>query len=608
MQAAGATLGALSLRGAVVAGSETVYFTHGVASGDPMADRVILWTRVLPGLEQHRHVEVVWQVALDKQFRQVVASGTAHTNATRDYTLKVDASGLASDGRYFYRFLADGRVSPTGRTRTLPQGDVASFRLGIASCSNYPQGYFNAYRHMAESDLDLVLHLGDYIYEYPEGGYANPIALEQLGRHVEPLSETLSLEDYRMRYGLYRTDADLRLLHQRHPFVCVWDDHEIADNTWRLGAVNHNPGEGDFLQRVRAARQAYDEWMPIRTSPQGDQGPIYRSFEIGQLADLVMLDTRLHGRDKGFEYASDLPMRSQVFDVSEPVNVRAISDAEAAGLPAASLQRLNIPFDTNSGAAKPILDYNTIKSIDADSLPEGWRYLPDIQRFLEGPLKAQERTLLGEDQEQWLQQTLSRSQTRGSTWQVIGQQVLMGRLSIPVLTDEELQLDQLPAVQAAQLKAMQFMGGQGVPLNLDAWDGYAACRSRVQANLLCYAANPVVLAGDTHNAWAFNLRDEQANPVGVEVGTPGISSPGFESYLPVAPEVLKAALLASSPELVETETQSRGWAEVELTPRAMRARWHYVSTVLDRKYYVSTSQALICMAGDRAFSDDKKAN
>ena len=607
MKGAGATLGVLSLRGAVAAGGERVYFTHGVASGDPLADRVILWTRVLPGLGQHRRVEVVWQIALDERFKQIVASGTAYTDAARDYTLKVDASGLQPNGRYFYRFVADGRISSIGRTRTLPQGDVSSFRLGVASCSNYPQGYFNAYRHMAQSDLDLVLHLGDYIYEYPDGGYANPVALEALGRHVEPLGETLSLEDYRMRYGLYRTDSDLQLLHQRHPFVCVWDDHELANNTWHSGAENHNPGEGDFFQRMRAARQAYDEWMPIRTSSSGDQGPIYRSFEIGNLADLVMLDTRLHGRDKGFEYATDLPMRSQVFDVSNPERVRAVSDAQAMALPEASLQRINIPFDMNSGAAKPILDYHTIKPLDAASLPKGWRYLPDIQRFMDGPLKAEGRSLLGDDQEQWLQQTLRRGQARGSTWQIIGQQVLMGRLSIPALTDEELQLDRLPASQAAQLKSMQFMGGQGVPFNLDAWDGYSACRARVQENLRRYATNPVVLAGDTHNAWAFNLRDEQANPVGVEVGAPGITSPGMESFLPVQPDVLKAALLDSSPELVEVETKSRGWAEVELRSRSMRARWHYVSTVLDREYDVRTTPALVCQAGDRAFLDAKKA-
>ena len=316
MQGAGASLGAIALRGFVVAEEGAAHFTHGVASGDPLADRVILWTRVVPGAKQHQLLPVEWQVAKDREFNQVVAQGQTQSSAERDYTVKVDATGLKPNSQYFYRFTVDGRHSAIGRTRTLPVGDVASFRIGLASCSNYPQGYFNAYRHMAQSDIDLVLHLGDYIYEYPEGRYANPIALEELGRHVEPLGEILTLEDYRMRYGLYRTDVDLQLVHQQHPFVCVWDDHELTNNTWHSGAENHNDGEGDFFLRIRAARQAYDEWMPIRTHAEGDQGPIYRAFEIGNLADLIMLDTRLHGRDKGLEYAADMPLRSQAFEVS----------------------------------------------------------------------------------------------------------------------------------------------------------------------------------------------------------------------------------------------------------------------------------------------------
>ena len=602
MQGAGATLGALSLRGFVVAQSEPVYFTHGVASGDPLADRVILWTRVLPGSGQSERIETTWQVAVDAEFTDIVASGVAATDATRDYTVKVDATGLQPDRRYFYRFLADGLSSSIGRTRTLPRGEVAAFRLGVASCSNYPQGYFNAYRHMAESDLDLILHLGDYIYEYPEGGYANPVALQELGRHVQPLGETLSLEDYRMRYGVYRTDVDLQLLHQRHPFVCVWDDHELTNNTWHSGAENHNPGEGDFFQRMRAARQAYDEWMPIRTHASGDQGPIYRSFQIGQLADLIMLDTRLHGRDRGLEYSTDLPLRSQVYDISEPNAARPVSEQDALKLPDTALQRINVPFDMNSGVAKPILDYDVISQLDAESLPAGWRYLPDLEGFIDGPLNAEERTILGRDQEQWLQEMLQQSQKRGSTWQIIGQQVLMGKLFMPVLSDEELQLKQLPKSRSALFKSMQAMAGQGLPFNLDAWDGYAACRARVQENMRRYAANPVVLAGDTHNAWAFNLRDEQKNAVGVEVGTPGITSPGMESFLPVQPAVLKTALMSSSPELVEVETENRGWAEVELTPQTMRARWHYVNTILDRKFAIQSSEPLECKVGDRAFS------
>jgi alkaline phosphatase D len=602
MQGAGASLGAVALRGFVVADDGVAHFTHGVASGDPLADRVILWTRVVPGANQNQPLHVGWQVAKDREFKQVVAQGTTQSIAERDHTVKVDATGLQSDSRYFYRFTVDGRHSATGRTRTLPVGAVDSFRLGVASCSNYPQGYFNAYRHMAQSDIDLVLHLGDYIYEYPEGGYANQIALEELGRHVEPLGEILSLEDYRMRYGLYRTDADLQLLHQQHPFVCVWDDHELTNNTWHSGAQNHNDGEGDFFQRMQAARRAYDEWMPIRTHASGDQGPIYRAFEIGDLADLIMLDTRLHGRDKGLEYASDVPLQSQAFEALKNGEGRAISDDEAQRLPAKSVRRVNVPFDFSSGTAEAVLDFATIKDLDESSLPANWRYLPDLQGFKTEILNAPQRNLLGDDQEQWLTETLRRAQSRGSTWQVLGQQVLMGRLFLPQLNDEEMRLDTLPEGRANRLRSMQAMAGQGLPFNLDAWDGYPACRSRVQGELKRFAANPVVLAGDTHNAWAFNLRDEHQNPVGVEIGTPGITSPGMESFLPVKPNVLAEALRQSSPELAALDTQHRGWAEVELTPKAMRAQWHFVSTILDHEFTTTRSEPQICPVGARQFA------
>ena len=174
--------------------------------------------------------------------------------------------------------MAEDVSSCIGITKTLPKGNVNQFRIGLASCSNFPQGYFNAYRDMASQDLDLVLHLGDYIYEYPDGEYANQEALDRLHRHVRPTHEILTLDDYRTRYGLYRTDKNLQAVHQRHPFICVWDDHELTNDTWKTGAENHNKGEGDFLSRIRAARQAYHEWMPIRTNSTGSQGPIFRSF------------------------------------------------------------------------------------------------------------------------------------------------------------------------------------------------------------------------------------------------------------------------------------------------------------------------------------------
>ena len=312
LQATGASLGALSLRGFAVDKPAAAHFTHGIASGDPLADRVILWTRVLPGSGNAEAVPCTWQVAADDSFDTVVASGEAIARAERDYTVKVDAAGLAPGTSYCYRFIANGVISPVGCTRTLPVGAVSEFKMAVASCSNYPQGFFHAYRDIAEADLDVVLHLGDYLYEYPVGEYVNPVAENQFGRKVEPEHEILVLEDYRMRHGLYRTDPDLQAAHAAHPWITVWDDHEMMNDTWRAGAENHDEGEGDFFKRIHAARQAYHEWMPIRTGAEGDQGVIYRAFQIGDLADLLMLDTRLVGRDEQLDYAKGIEQAGSV--------------------------------------------------------------------------------------------------------------------------------------------------------------------------------------------------------------------------------------------------------------------------------------------------------
>ncbi len=264
-------------------------FRHGVASGDPLADRVLLWTRV-SGVEGR--VAVDFQVWEDVGLQRPVASGRVETDAVRDYTVKVDALGLTPGTTYYYRFSCNGVSSLVGRTRTAPQGSTAHLRIGVASCSSLAHGYFNAYRRLAErADLDVVLHLGDYIYEYGNGQYGS-------AREYEPASEILTLEDYRIRHGQYRQDADLQELHRQHPVVAIWDDHETADNSWRDGAHNHTEGaEGLWQQRKAWAIQAYREWLPIRDTDPENPERIYRRFRYGDLADLVMLDTRIVGRD-----------------------------------------------------------------------------------------------------------------------------------------------------------------------------------------------------------------------------------------------------------------------------------------------------------------------
>lgn len=267
-------------------------FYHGVASGDPLHDRVILWTRITP--EAEGPVEVQWKIATDTALANVVNSGTVTTDASKDYTVKVDAAGLQPNTAYYYGFSVPGYNSLTGRTRTTPAGSVGRLRFAVASCANYQQGYFNAYATMAErNDLDAVLFLGDYIYEYPEGDYGYS---EQVGRGHEPKGETTTLDDYRVRYSFYRLDPDLRRVHQQLPFIAVWDDHETANNAYTDGASNHQPEEGDWNKRKNEGRQAYLEWLPVRVADSQHPQRIYRSFSYGDLATVTMIDTRLEDR------------------------------------------------------------------------------------------------------------------------------------------------------------------------------------------------------------------------------------------------------------------------------------------------------------------------
>jgi alkaline phosphatase D len=266
-------------------------FRHGVASGDPLADRVVLWTRVTPPSEEA--VEVGWRIAADSEFADVVAEGSSVTDASTDYTVHVDPAGLNPATTYFYAFEALGQRSPVGRTRTAPSSAAERLRFALASCAKYTAGYFNVYARVAErDDLDFLLHVGDYIYEY---GNDDPKRAPgpKIGRGVEPAHEARTLEDYRARYAHYRCDPDLQLVHERHPIVATIDDHELADDAWRGGAGKHDPAsEGDWEARKQAALRAWREWMPVRLPPPPHEETIYRSLPFGDLADLLVLDGR----------------------------------------------------------------------------------------------------------------------------------------------------------------------------------------------------------------------------------------------------------------------------------------------------------------------------
>lgn len=272
-------------------------FYHGVASGDPLSDAVIIWTRVttIDTLES-----VKWRMATDTAMVNIIDSGTVTTSNAIDYTVKVDVTGLMPNTFYYYEFEADGLLSIIGRTKTAPVGDVDSLRFAVVSCASYAHGYFNAYDRITErNDVSAILHLGDYYYEYGDGEYGSD-------RTYQPSNEIINLSDYRMRLSHYRLDNSLMRLHQQYPFICIWDDHETANNSWYGGAGNHDAGEGNWFNRKAEAIKAYYEWMPLRMpDPAVDTQRIYRKFRYGDLLELHMLDTRLQGREEqGFSNAN----------------------------------------------------------------------------------------------------------------------------------------------------------------------------------------------------------------------------------------------------------------------------------------------------------------
>ena len=530
---------------AIYGNSGRATFDHGVASGDPLVDRVIVWTRVTPQTSRKR-VRVRVEVASGEKFKSLVHSSSEIATAESDYTVKVDIKGLLAGTVYYYRFRSGENISAVGRTKTLPRGDVDSVKLAVFSCANYPisrGGYFNVYGHAAKTtDLDAVVHLGDYIYEYGKEPGSGADGSEEAERDLPQYSdrEILTLDDYRKRYALYRTDPQLQALHAAHPFITVWDDHEIANDAYAGGAQNHDESEGSFDARKAAALRAYYEWMPVRPANQNDSGQVYRSFSFGNLVELFMLDTRLAGRDKQLSYEDY--------------------------------------FDPNAGF--------------------------DSRRFRED-VSSPERTLLGRDQLAWLKGKLA-----GSTavWQVLGQQVLMGRMNIPAEIIPDLG-DRTPAVagvvdRLTEIKERALRDDPSVtqderdrintvlPYNLDAWDGYPAEREEVLGAAYGADKNLVVLAGDTHNGWASNLKDAEGNQVGVEFATASVSSGGLETYLKLKPrqaEEFARDLEALVDDLVYSNTKDRGYMIISFSPKRAESRWIYVDTVKRREFRELTS-------------------
>ncbi len=265
---------------------ELAPFYHGVASGDPYQNSFVIWTRVTPKFQMEK-IAIEWEVASDQKFQNIVQSGKSTTSPEKDYTFKVVAEGLQAGTKYYYRFKSLEKYSKTGTSKTLPEGDQTPINLGFVSCSNIEFGYFNAYAALAEDDVDAVIHLGDYFYEYGPNKYGD----KNFSKKNIPAHEIITLQDYRDRYSQYRLDEDLQNLHAKVPFINIWDDHEISNNAYVSGAENHQEDEGSYEERKAVAKQTFYEWLPIREGKNH-----YRKFQFGNTLELIMLDERLAGR------------------------------------------------------------------------------------------------------------------------------------------------------------------------------------------------------------------------------------------------------------------------------------------------------------------------
>lgn len=527
-------------------GEDPVRFDYGVASGDPLADRVILWTHAKHGDLQAASgpVHLSWEVARDAAFSQLVASGSVVSEAASGHTAKVDATGLAAGQAYFYRFRSGASISPVGQTRTLPAAGATDLRLAVFSCANYPAGYFHAYNEALKVQAQFALHLGDYIYEYPAGGYASETAAA-MGRVSVPANECVTLDDYRRRYAQYRSDPDLKQLHAGLPMIAIWDDHEVANDSYQDGAENHSEGaEGRFSDRVAAALKAYHEWMPIR--PRGsDLRQAYRSFDFGGLVALHVLETRLNGRDRQVTF-------------EELLNPATASQA---------LATLASPTRQLMGATQVQWLQGQMAASTATWQVLGQQVLMAEMAFPVSILAA-----------------LNSSDTSAQAQQA-AQQAITDYLAAKATAAQAPQA-LTPAQQALLDPALNPRLGY----NLDAWDGYPAARETVLGSAQALGKRLVVLAGDTHNAWHSELRRLDRSLAGHEFATPGVSSPGLEAYLASLPPAQVAQIFRGVIDTLKyADTSRRGFLLMRFTPQQASGTWYLLDTVKARSYTLTAA-------------------
>jgi alkaline phosphatase D len=510
------------------AAKESVSFRHGVGSGDPLQDRVLLWTRI-SGVTG----DVTYRWTLDPVDRKGGGKrGDGITGPDRDHTVKVDVVNLEPGRAYNFQFECEGVKSPVGRTRTLPEGPTKDAVLAVCTCALYPNGYFNAYGAIAKLPrVDAIVHLGDYIYEYGgPGSYGMESAVAGERPH-DPPHECLSLADYRRRHAQYKTDPQLQAAHARAPWIVVWDDHETANDSWQGGAENHQPAaEGDWNLRKAAAIKAYYEWMPIR-EPQGGGFSINRSFDFGDVASLFMLETRLTARDHQLYPDKEMP--------AEP------TPAELAAWRA----RLNDPARKMMSATQEAW----LGKAMAESVKAGrpWQVIGNevvMARLNTPPVKK-----------------------------------IMGEAAYAKATGE---LSKTAANRVARIEANAALG---LPWGVDMWDGYPADRQRFYGLVQKARANAVVLSGDSHAFWANELFDAEAGGkrVAVEFGTAAISSSG--PGVAVAPVPLGEVMAKYNREVLYNDQTSNGFVLLTLTHTQATGELIAVSSTKEKAF---TSKAV----------------
>lgn len=527
-------------------------FESGVASFDPTAGGVIIWTRYSAGVD----TEITWEISKNNTFSDVIRRGQATATAVNDFTVAVDVQNIPSNTKYFYRFynVKTKEVSVTGETLTLPSktDSVNEVKMAVVSCSNFPAGLFNVYGAIAKSEADVVVHLGDYIYEYAPGQYGTNPYTNQLGRAHKPAKEILNLSDYRERYRQYRSDKNLQLLHQKKPFICVWDDHEFANDTYKSGAENHQPDEGDFQARKMAAFQAYSEYIPLKS---GKDLRIYRSFSFGNIVSLYMMDTRVIARDKQMEYSDYL---------------------DAGG----NFNQVKFKTDFLSTSRKLIGSEQMSwlgSQINADTAK--WKVLG--QQILMTKMMVPAELLM------LLNQVLAEIKQLGSA-QPSTMQALQNTLTQLVILKKRHQ-QQDPTLTPQEIGRITIT----LPYNLDAWDGYFMEREQLYAMLA--GKKVVVLAGDTHNAWLGKLTNAQGNFIGTELACSSVSSPGLEGYLGITSDPAKAIELANAftvliDDLDYANLYKRGYLHVKFTSGNSVAEWRFVDNVISETYNTITEK------------------